>query len=53
MTQGNLAINNQFKGILLMDYNRDEKKLRVIENSWKQSIENFQSGAFVHKKFAH
>ena len=34
----NLAINNRFKGILLMDYSAEEKRLRVVEHSWKQAI---------------
>ena len=54
--ESNLAINNRFKGILLMDQqpkasSSDQVTIRVFEHSWKQSIENFQSGAFVHKKF--
>ena len=50
--RGNLAIDNRFKGILLMDIdNSKQKSLRIFEHSWKQAISNFQSGAFVHKKF--
>ena len=37
--QGNLAINNRFKGILLMDFEESKdsnsKILRVFEHSWK------------------
>ena len=52
-SQPNLAINNLFKGILRMEYTQagDQKLLRVYEHSWRQAIENFQSGAFVQKKF--
>ena len=51
--QDNLAINNRFKGVLLMDLDPATNKLQVIEHQWKAAIANFQSGAFVHKKFGH
>lgn len=47
----NLAIDNRFKAILLMDYDQDKKKLSVVENTWKKAVEHFQTGAFVHKKY--
>ena len=49
-----MAINNRFKGILLMQLDEsavDGKILRVYEHSWKHAIAKFQSGAFVVKKF--
>lgn len=31
---------------------KDGNLLRVFEHNWKTAIANFQTGAFVHKKFA-
>ena len=35
-----------------LDESARERVLRVYEHSWKHAIGKFQSGAFVHKKFA-
>lgn len=46
----NLTISNRFKGILAMEYDEKQRRIRVVENSWKQAVQEFQ-GAFVTKKF--
>lgn len=47
----NLAISNKYKGILLMDWSPSTSQLTVIENSWQKSMQQFQAGAFITKKF--
>ena len=49
-TADNLTISNKLKGILALDYCQNTKTIRVVENSWKQSVAEF-NGAFVTKKF--
>lgn len=46
----NLTISNRLKGVLAMDYCEETKTVRVVENPWKQTVQEFQ-GAFVTKKF--
>lgn len=47
----NLAISNKYKGILLMDFDKTTSQLTVVENSWQKSLQGFQAGAFITKKF--
>lgn len=47
----NLAISNKLKGILLMDWDSANSQLTVVENSWQKSVQQFNSGAFITKKF--
>ena len=46
----NLKISNKLKGILALDFCPEKNSIKVVENSWKQSVAEF-NGAFVSKKF--
>jgi hypothetical protein len=45
----NLTISNKLKGILYMEYDPSEKKLRVIENVWKKLVEAFPGALAIPK----
>lgn len=45
----NLTISNKIKGILYMEYDQTERKLRVIENVWKKLVEAFPGAVAIPK----
>jgi hypothetical protein len=44
-----LTISNKLKGILYMEYDQTEQKMRVIENVWKKLVETFPGAVAIHK----
>jgi hypothetical protein len=45
----NLSISNKIKGIIHMEYDQAEGKLRVIENTWKKVLEQFPGAVSIPK----
>ena len=45
----NLTISNMLKGILNMEYDAEGKKLRVVENVWQKTVEEFPGTLAIPK----
>lgn len=48
----NLTISNKLKGILNMEYDKENNKLLVVENIWRKLVESFP-GALAIPKYGH
>jgi len=45
----NLTISNKIKGIIAMEYDQQENKIRVVENVWKKLVEAFPGAVAIPK----